>query len=238
MTAVTVGIHQPNFFPWIGFFDKLARSDVFVLLDDVQFPKTGGTYTNRVEILLNARRTWLTAPQDRDYEGVRTILEMRFAEQENWRQRIVRSLSLNYGKHPFFGEAMEVLEPLVRNLDSRIATYNTFALTAVAGRLGLLEGTRVVRASELGVEATSTERLALLTRRVGGTTYLAGGGAAGYQEDGVFGRHGVDLRYQSFVHPTYAQRKAPGFEPGLSVIDAVMNLGWEGVGSIVALASN
>lgn len=237
MTAVTVGIHQPNFFPWIGFFDKMARSDVFVLLDDVQFPKTGGTYTNRVELLLNARRSWVTAPQDRNYEGVRTILEMRFAEQDDWRQRMIRSLSLNFGKYPYFDETMEVLEPLVRNPDPEISTYNISAVTAIASRLGLLEGTRIVRASDLGVEATSTERLALLTRRAGGTTYLAGGGAAGYQEDEVFGRHGVDLQFQSFVHPVYAQRRAPVFEPGLSVIDAAMNLGWEGVGSLLRSAS-
>ena len=237
MTAVTVGIHQPNFFPWMGFFDKMARSDVFVLLDDVQFPKGGGTYTNRVELLLNARRSWVTAPQDRNYAGVRTILEMRFAEQDDWRQRIIRSLSPNFGKHPYFDETMEVLEPLVRNVDSRIANYNITALTAIASRLGLLEGKRIVRASDVNVAATGTERLALLTRRVGGTTYLAGGGAAGYQEDEVFGRHGVDLQFQSFVHPVYTQRRTPVFEPGLSVIDAAMNLGWEGVGSLLRSAS-
>ena len=43
-----VACHQPNFLPWLGFFAKLARSDRFVLLDDVQFPRTSrGTYTNR-----------------------------------------------------------------------------------------------------------------------------------------------------------------------------------------------
>lgn len=233
MDKVTVAIHQPNFFPWLGFFDKMAKSDVFVLLDDVQFPKTGGTYTNRVELLLNGKRSWLTAPKDRDYRGVRTILEMRFAEQEDWRHRIIHSLSLNYGKHPCFCEAMEVLEPLVRNPESGIAAYNVSALTAMALRLGLLEGRSVVRASDLGVEATSTERLAVLTRMVGGTTYLAGGGAASYQEDEVFEHHGIELRFQSFVHPVYEQSKADSFEPGLSVIDAVMNVGWEAVGSML-----
>lgn len=233
MSSVKVGIHQPNFFPWLGFFDKMAKSDVFVLLDDVQLPKTGGTYANRVEVLLNGKRSWLTAPQDRNYRGTRTILEMRFAEQEDWRQRIIRSLLLNYGKHQHFDEAMEVLEPLVRNSESGIGAYNLSALTAIARRLGLLDGRSIVRSSELGVEAKSTERLATLTRRVGGNTYLAGGGAAGYQEDAVFEGHGIELRFQSFAHPAYVQRKCDSFEPGLSVIDAVMNLGWESVGSIL-----
>ncbi len=231
VSIARVGIHQPNFFPWIGYFDKLWKSDVFVLLDDAQFPKTGGTYTNRVAMLFNGQRSWLTAPQDRNYEGTRRILEMRFAEHDDWRGKILRSIDLNYRRHSFFDEAMEVLEPLVRNPESNISLYNTTALIAIAEQLGLLTSTRIVLASDLAVDATSTERLARITRLVGGTTYLAGGGATGYQDDEVFRRHSIGVRYQAFVHPVYPQHKTETFEAGLSVIDAVMNEGWEGIGS-------
>ena len=61
--ARVVAIHQPNFFPWLGFFDKIARADVFVLMDNVQFPRTStGTWVNRVKLLVAGRERWATAP--------------------------------------------------------------------------------------------------------------------------------------------------------------------------------
>ena len=53
MGDVVVGIHQPNFFPWFGFFLKIARSDKFVFLDDAQTQKKGGSYLNRTKININ-----------------------------------------------------------------------------------------------------------------------------------------------------------------------------------------
>ena len=47
-----VAIHQPNFFPWLGYFDKINKSDIFIFLDDVQFPKKGGNWTNRVQLMV------------------------------------------------------------------------------------------------------------------------------------------------------------------------------------------
>ncbi len=52
-----VAIHQPNFFPWLGYFDKIARCDHFVLLDHVQFQKTGGVWSNRVRMMVGAARS-------------------------------------------------------------------------------------------------------------------------------------------------------------------------------------
>ena len=55
-----ISLHQPNFLPWLGFFDKMAKSDVFVIFDDVQFPR-GKTYTSRTRIV-NGEPRWLTVP--------------------------------------------------------------------------------------------------------------------------------------------------------------------------------
>jgi hypothetical protein len=85
MTQRLVAIHQPNFFPWLGYFDKLARADVFILLDDAQYPKTGGTWSNRVQLLINEKPAWVTVPVVRSYHGVRQIREMRIDEQRPWR---------------------------------------------------------------------------------------------------------------------------------------------------------
>ena len=70
-----VAIHQPTFLPWLGWWDKLVRADRLVLLDDVQFPKKGGTWMNRVRMLVNGEPAWVTVPLDRSYHGVAPVRE-------------------------------------------------------------------------------------------------------------------------------------------------------------------
>jgi len=83
--------------------------------------------------------------------------------------------------------------------------------------------------SEIGVDEQASEMLISLTRVAGCDAYMCGGGAEGYQEDTAFAAAGVGLIYQNFQHPVYPQIGAKEFVPGLSVIDALMNIGVDGV---------
>ena len=73
-----VAIHQPNFFPWLGYFDKISKADSFVFLDDIQFPKKGGSWSNRIKLFISGDVRWVTAAINRDYSGTRNINEMEF----------------------------------------------------------------------------------------------------------------------------------------------------------------
>lgn len=97
----TVAIHQPNFFPWLGYFDKIARADIFLFLDDVQFPKTGGVWSNRVKLLIGGEARWVTAAVARNFNGTRTIREMKFLADNLWRDKVLKGLVTNYRRHPF-----------------------------------------------------------------------------------------------------------------------------------------
>lgn len=226
MTESLVAIHQPNFFPWLGYFDKIAGADVFVFLDDVQFPKTGGVWSNRVKLLISGEARWVTAAIDRSYSGVRKINEMHFLNTNPWRQKLLKTIEASYKKHPFYDEAMNVFGPLIENPESNIAEYNMYAVTEIASAIGL-EIPMSVRASSIASEATSNELLCELTLAVGGDTYICGGGADGYQDETVFKKNSVTLNYQNFKHPQYRQHKRDDFISGLSIMDVVMNIGWE-----------
>src|SRR5205085_9519011 len=91
-----VAIHQPTFLPWLGWWDKLLRADIFVLLDDVQYPKKGGTWMNRVRMLVNGEPTWVTMPIDRTYHGVRTVREISLDQTKPWRKKILGTLAASY----------------------------------------------------------------------------------------------------------------------------------------------
>jgi RimJ/RimL family protein N-acetyltransferase len=225
LTRRLVAIHQPNFFPWLGYFDKLARADVFVLLDDVQFPKKGGTWINRVRLLIDEEPAWVTVPVVRSYHGVRQIREMRIDEQTPWRRKLLKTIQASYARAPHKDEVMPVLSELIGNPTDELAEYNGASIAALTEAVGLT--TDVVHSSSLGVTGRATERLIELVKAVGGSSYLSGGGAGGYQEDERFSDAGIELVQQGFEPPTYPQlASAP--VPGLSVIDALLNCGFEG----------
>ena len=230
MTNQLVAIHQPNFFPWLGYFDKIARCDKFIFLDHVQFQKTGGTWSNRVKLNSSGEGRWFTAPINRAFHGVARINEIEWANDQPWREKLIKTLVTNYSRSPHFREIMGILELLVYNSENNLARYNAHAILEIAQGLGL--STNKFRwSSDLGITSNSTELLIDLARAIGCDTYLCGGGADGYQQDSLFSKAGLKLVYQSFSHPIYLQRNNPEFIAGLSIIDALMECGFCGVSS-------
>lgn len=230
---ILVACHQPNFLPWLGYFDKIVRSDIFVLLDDVQFNKTGGTWMNRVKIIKNGAADWITAPVDRAYHGLRTILEMQF-QSGPWRQSLLARLDQTYSRAPYFREGMDLVRPLIERDTRSVAEFNIQNLIAILDWLGA-PSSKLRRSSDYGLPTTSNERLVDLTLAVGGDAYMAGGGAQGYQDEAVFQAGGVQLTLQAFKPHPYPQFNATEFVPGLSFIDAMMNVGRQGVRDLLQL---
>jgi len=235
----TVAIHQPNFFPWLGYFAKIASCDVFIFLDDVQFPKKGGVWSNRVKLLIGGEARWVTAAIDRNYHGTRTVREMCFLPDIPWREKALKSIGLNYRRHPFYFETMELIVPLLLSPEANIAEYNIHTITAIVKSIGL-DTDKIKRSSALSHEGSSNALLCSLTQLAGGDTYMCGGGADGYQDPLVFEAAGVTLARQDFNHPVYDQMGDGVFLRGLSIIDALMNLGLTGVRSLFSIkpASN
>ena len=236
MADKVVAIHQPNFFPCLGYFDKIARADVFVVLDNVQFPKKGGTWTNRVRLLVNGEASWVTMPIVRAYHGLRLIREMEIDNTTPWRARVLKTIEVNYRRAPYFEDAFPFLEKLVTDPTPSLAEYNVAAIRALATALSL-DAAKLVVGSTLDVDGSATDLLIATVKAVGGTAYLCGGGAAGYQDDEKFAAADVDLVYQDFVHPVYPQSGTREFVPGLSVIDALMNCSWKETAALVGGSS-
>jgi hypothetical protein len=214
-------IHQPNFFPWLGYFDKIRRADVFVFLDDVAYPKSGsgmGSWTNRVRIAIDGKPAWVRCPLRREH-GTQPIRAVRIDDSQPWRRKLLRTLELNYGRSPGYVAAIDLLKPLIENSRDALADFNMNAIETIATALGLR--CEFVRQSQLGVEGQATQLLIGLAKATGADTYLCGGGADGYQEDELFPAHGVRLVYQDFKAAPYGAPER--FHPGLSVIDYLMS---------------
>lgn len=230
-----VAIHQPNFFPWLGFFDKLVRSDVFVVLDHTQFPKSEGNWTNRVRLSVNGEAAWVTMPVDRKYEGLRRIDEIHIDDRAPWRRKLLQLLRTNYGRAAFFSQVFPAVEAWVLAPAELVAEFNLHAIAGICERIGL-ETSHLIRSSTLGIDGAKSELVANLVKRVGGTRYLSGDGSAGYLDEQVLRAAGLQVEYQRFAHPVYPQRQGSGFIAGLSVLDALFHCGFDGTSTLLEAA--
>jgi WbqC-like protein len=152
---------------------------------------------------------------------------MQINDREPWRAKTLRSLQMSYGRAPHYRDIGPIVTELIEQPTQDLSQFNLNAIRRIADGLSLQ--TPFVLGSELAVAGQATEMLINLVKVTGGDAYLAGGGAAGYQEDASFREAGVELVYQDFQHPVYPQVNTDEFKPGMSIVDALMNLGFDGV---------
>jgi hypothetical protein len=225
-----VAIHQPNYLPWLGYFAKIARADVFVFLDDVQYTKGG--YTNRVQILAEAGPRWLTVPVGAHLgDAIRAVRPSR----PDWARAHADCLRNTYRTAAHFQATWPELRDLLLAAPyPDLAEGNAWLIVALCQRLGLSCAFR--RSSEFAAQGTADERLVELVRAVDPAgAYLSGRGGAKYQDPAKFAAAGLGFSYLEFSLPEYPQHVLPpsGFTPGLSLVDAILNLGWEGAARLL-----
>jgi hypothetical protein len=228
MRERVVACHQPNFLPWLGFFAKMARADVFVLLDDVQFTRGANkhNWTTRVRILGSNGPLWLSLPVRRSGTGLQRIADLRTDERDaRWLAKMLATLEQSYGKAPHAGKVLPPLLDILQRHAGSICETNVAMIDAVASLIA--PATHRVRSSTLQVEGTGTARLVNLTKACGGGVYLSGDGADDYQLKAGFSAAGITLRKLGFHHPTYPQCPRAPFQAGLSAVDALCHAGVE-----------
>jgi hypothetical protein len=217
-------IHQPNFFPWLGYFDKIKRADVFVFLDQVHYPKSGnsmGSWCNRVMFNVGGKATWISCPVLREH-GIQLIDTVKIDDKRPWRDNFRKMLKMNYKDTRNFQSTAALMDHLLNFESDRLSDFNINTIQAISKYLGY--ETQFVRQSALPkMKETSTEILVALTQAVGAEAYLCGGGSSGYQDDAAFAKAGLQLIYQDFEAIPYG--KPDRFIPGLSAIDWLMHEG-------------
>ncbi len=219
-----VAIHQPHFFPWLGYLHRMAHADVFVLLDHVQFERRN--YQNRTMILLDGEPRWFTAPVIQRSQKERIVEKLVDNRQgtRGWGVGHLRTLRHAYREAPFFDAYAPALAQLFERDWQRLADLDQATLDFLREAFDIR--TPLVRSSELDVEGARGELILNLCRAVGGDALLAGlGGSRGYLDTEAFARAGVRVEFQKFRHPVYRQCGREAFLPGLSALDMLFHCG-------------
>jgi hypothetical protein len=214
-----IAVHQPQYLPWLGYFDKIDRADVFVLLDNVQFKKNEWQNRNRIKTAHGPQ--WLTVPVT--YRFPQLICEVVINARERWQHKQRQTILSNYRKAPCW----PILEPFYEDIFAgewqTIADLNIHVVRELAAILGI--ATPIHVASEFpNFPADPDERLIAITSHFGADAYLAGSGGHDYMDVAKYDAAGIKVIFQEYKHPVYAQMFGD-FEPFMSVVDLIYNHG-------------
>ena len=238
MSEVVISAHQPNFIPWLGFFDKMKKSNIFVIRDDVLFSSSSDSFQHRNKIRINGNKNlenpqwkWLTLPIEKKGDLIKNILIRRNTvkrKDEAWNVELLSSIEKNYRNSKFFNEYFPVFERIFDNSDETLLSLNMKIINFLKNVFGI--DTKIVFASSLGLKygegenKNASEDLAKICEALGGKIYLSGSGGKDYLNLEPFRKRGIKLIFQEYVHPVYKQNY-PGFLPNLSSIDVLFCAG-------------
>lgn len=224
----TVVIEQPNYVPWIGYFDLIRQSDVWVWYDDVQYTKRD--WRNRNRIAADAAE-WLTIPVKTGSRFAQRIAEVEIDDAQPWKRRHLGSIRRCYARAPFFEPTFAVVESAFAAGDSLLADLTIRLNEAICALLGLQP--TFVRSSRQRTAADREERLRDICRAVDSNVYLSGPAARSYIDPRAFAAAGIELRYIVYDYPPYS-RGPRQFVPNLSILDALAWLGPRGTAQYLA----
>jgi hypothetical protein len=217
-----VAIHQPNYIPGISYFAKIVRSDIFILLDTVQFSK--GNWTNRNRIKSSNGEVMLTVPIITKKRSLQNVFEVCINSNElNWHKKHLKSLQTNYSKAPYYPQYLPIFEAILSRGWKSLAELNIRIIREICALLNL--PAKLIRASDLPpTPLSSTDLLVHLTREAGGDSYLSGQGGRKYMEPEKFTASSVKLIFLKFSPQPYRQQFGE-FVSNLSIVDLLFNEG-------------
>lgn len=225
-----ITIHQPQYLPWLGYFDKAHQADIFVLLDNVQFKKN--EWQNRNRIRTPQGWQWLTVPVRHDF-GTK-INEMKIDNRKPWRKQHQKALELNYSKAPFFDKYFAHFQKAFGQEWEHLSEINIYFVRLIIDLLGIK--TKVVLSSEYETAEHKTLRLVDLCKYFNAKTYVSGEGGMAYLDEQQFKSEQINLIVQKYQHPVYPQmwmnKDVREFVSHLSVVDVLFNCGPESLDRI------
>ncbi len=214
-----VAVHQPQYLPWLGYFDKIRCADVFCLLDNVQYKKND--WQNRNRIKTAAGWQWLTVPVH--YTFGQLIGTVKINQFVKWQHKHLQALVSNYSRAPFFKDYIEIFEQAYSRSWEFLSDLNIFFIEQLCAAL-TLPPIAMVKASQLVPREDPTDRLIDICRALKADTYLSGQDGIKYMDLERFRQNGIEVIVQNFKHPVYPQLFGD-FQSHMSVVDLLFNCG-------------
>jgi hypothetical protein len=218
-----LSIHQPSYFPWLGLLHKIARSDVYMVMDEVQL--SDSAFQNRNLFLSpDGKEKFLTIGFNKKGYLSRRFCDLEIT-QSDWQEKHLNTLKSYYGKHRFFAEVSSHIESI---FCSEYPLLLDSVVDSMRISMRILDiPTKIIIQRELQYDrATRKNDLVLsLVKAAGADIYLSGTGSKGYMQLETFQEQNIQVLFNQFSHPEYPQKYQSKFQPGMSCLDLFFNVG-------------
>lgn len=230
-----VSAHQPNFLPYLGFFDKMKQSDIFVIRDEVLFVKK--EYHNRNQIRINShdnikspKSKWLSVPVKDPDDYIMHVKIDKNSQQKNklWNKSFLNEIKSSYAGAPYFTIFFPELQKIFNNSDDKLLELNMKIISFIKSAFKIK--TQIILASQLNLKpehyekSNTSEDIAKICEKFNADTYLSGSGGKTYLNLEPFQKRSIKVEFQDYKHPIYEQH-LPGFLPYMASIDALFCTG-------------
>jgi len=225
-----VGILQSSYLPWIGFFDMLDRSDVFVYHNDLQYDKSWRN-RNRIRVPSETGWQWLSVPVKRDFGTSTLLVDVRISYERPWHKKHWALIREHYHNAPHFREFCEPYKNILLDQTwERLVDLNAAIVEVAVDQLGL--NCNIVSSDSLHLGgAVKNERIVKICKAVGANIWLANSACRSYVVDEVYKRENIKVEYQDYIHPVYQQQYTP-FISHLCFLDLLFACGPESLNII------
>lgn len=217
---MVIAIIQPNFLPWLGYFEQMARADLFVYLDDVQYTRKDWRNRNRLKSPTGVKV--VTVPVKK-HEAFRTLInEIRIADQP-WRCKLLQQMESWYGDAKYWNKVFPLLQEVIEKDWEFMVDLNYALNKTIAGMLNITTPCRL--SSDIPDKAADkNQKIIDICRHHGATILYDGQSAKNFLDIDLFNKHGVKVVLQDYFHTPYLQLWGD-FVSHLSAVDLLMNCG-------------
>jgi|LWDU01.1.fsa_nt_gi hypothetical protein len=215
-----VSISQPTLFPWLGYFDIIKNSDIFVFFDNVKFEKRSWQMRNKLKMISQKDETytWINIPTINITQKT-LIKDALIDNTKKWKSIHMNMFHSHYGKDV---DDVKFLLELYKKDWKKISDFNIEFIKNCCSFLGI--NTKIFNASSLEVEGKRSQLLLNICKKLNATEYLSGPAAKVYLDDDkeIFEDEEIKILYHDYKHPVYKQR-GKIFVEKLSILDLLFN---------------
>lgn len=215
-----IGIMQPYFLPYLGYWQLIGAVDVYVVFDDVNYIKRGWINRNRIR-LSNGEVSYIRLPVSKASQN-KLICDHSISNLEETKATLLKTLEYNYKKRPNYIEGLQLIENVFNTENDNLADFLFRQIELVSKYFHF--DTQIIRSSDLNNDKSllGQEKIIDIVKLLQGDIYINAIGGISLYHSSRFKEEKLQLQFLDPSFPPYDQG-INNFIPALSVLDLVMN---------------